>query len=82
MEKRRHQFVQESFAKLGYDRVNPEQMMAMEAYISGIYVFVTLPTGFGKSLIYATLISPLFGLMQDHKSSLLRESPLQLFYFF
>ena len=65
MEKRRHQVVQETFAKLGYDRVNPEQMMAIKAYISGIDVFVTLPTWFGKSLIYDTLISPLFGLMQD-----------------
>ena len=68
MEKRRHQVVQETFAKLGYDRVNPEQKTAIEAYISGIDVFVTLPIGFGKSLIYATLISYLFGLMQVFSS--------------
>ena len=40
-------------------------MTAVEAFISGMDVFVTLPTGFGKSLIYATLVSPLLGLMQD-----------------
>ena len=65
MEKRKHQVVQEAFTKLGYDRVKPEQMTGIEAFISGIDVFVTLPTGFGKSLIYATLVSPLLGLIQD-----------------
>ena len=52
--------VQEAFAKLGYDRVKPEQMAAVEV-ISGMDVFVTLPTGFGKSLIFATLVCPLLG---------------------
>ena len=56
MEKRKHQVVQETFAKLGYDRVKPEQMTAIEAFISGIDMFVTSPTGFGKSLLYATLV--------------------------
>ena len=66
MEKRRHQVIQETFAKLGYNRVyKPEQMTATEAFISDMDVFVTLPTGFGKSLIYATLVYPLLGLMQD-----------------
>ena len=40
MEKRRHQVVQEAFTKLGY-RVKPEQMTAIEAFISGMDVFVT-----------------------------------------
>ena len=48
MEKRRHQVVQEVFAKLGYDTVKPEQMMAIEAFINGIDVFVNLLTGFDK----------------------------------
>ena len=40
-------------------------MTAIEAFISGMDVFVTLPTGNGKSLIYATLVSPLSGLIPD-----------------
>ena len=48
IEKRRHQVVQEVFAKLGYDTVKPEQMMAIEAFINGIDVFVNLLTGFDK----------------------------------
>ena len=40
-------------------------MAAIEAFISGMDVLVTLPTANGKSLIYATLVSPLLGLMQD-----------------
>ena len=65
MERRRHQVVQEAFSKLGYDIVKLEQMMAIEAFISGMNVFVTLPTGFDKRLMYATLVSPLLALMQD-----------------
>ena len=65
MEKRRQQVVQEAFTKLGYNRVKSEQMTAIEAFISGMDVFVTLPTGNGNSLIYAILVSPQLGLMQD-----------------
>ena len=65
MEKRRHQVVHEPFAKLGYDRIKPEQTTTIEAFIRSMDVFVTSPTGFGKSLIYATLVSPLLALMQD-----------------
>ena len=49
MEKRRQQIVQEAFAKLRYDIVKPDQMMAIEAFISGMDVFVTLSTGYGTS---------------------------------
>ena len=52
MEKRRHQVVQEVFANLGYDRVKPEQVMAIEVFINGMDVFVTLPSGFDKRSDY------------------------------
>ena len=65
MEKRRQQVVEEAFTKLGYNRVKSEQMTAIEAFISDMNVFVTLPTENGNSLIYATLVSPLLGLIQD-----------------
>ena len=40
-------------------------MTAIEAFISDMDVFVTLPTGYGNNLIYAILVSPRLGLMQD-----------------
>ena len=80
MKKRRHQVVQEAFAKLGYDQVKPEQMTALKAFISGMDVFVTLPTGFDKRLIYATLVSLLLALMQDQVQVFSsKQSPLHLF---
>ena len=42
MEKRKHQVVQEMFAKLGYDKVKPEQMTAIEAFISLLVVLMCL----------------------------------------
>ena len=36
--------------------VKPERMRVIEEFISGRYVFVCLPTGFGKSLIFASQI--------------------------
>ena len=46
--------VEESFRMMGYEQVKLEQWTAIKAFVSGIDVFVALPTGFGKSLIYAT----------------------------
>ena len=36
----------------GYERLKEEQLSAIEKFVSGQDVFVSLSTGFGKSLIY------------------------------
>ena len=39
----------------GYESLKEEQLLAIEEFVSGRDVFVSLPTGFGKSLIYGLL---------------------------
>ena len=41
--------------QLGYDKLRPKQIEAMSSFIEGNDVFVSLPTGYGKSIIYAAL---------------------------
>ena len=41
---------------LGFGELKPEQLSAVEAFVGGLQdVFVSLPTGFGKSLCYALI---------------------------
>ena len=47
--------VSEAAPKLGYDSLKPEQFSAIVEFVKGRDVFVILPTGFGKSLCYASL---------------------------
>ena len=54
-------------ASLGYSSLKPEQLLATSSFLEGNYVFVSLPTGYGKSLCYAALppaltFEPLLGL--------------------
>ena len=41
--------------QLGYEDLKDKQMEAMCSFLNGNDVFVSLPTGFGKTIIYATL---------------------------
>lgn len=38
-----------------YERVKPEQAQAIENFVLGHDVFVSLPTGYGKSFCFASL---------------------------
>jgi ATP-dependent DNA helicase RecQ len=64
----------------GVERLRPEQEAAMSAVLEGRDALVTLPTGFGKSLIYQVpamlldrptiVVSPLIALMADQERAL------------
>ena len=41
--------------KLGYGELKDKQVEAVASFMQGRDVFVSLPTGFGKSIIYALL---------------------------
>ena len=47
--------IEESVNALGYTELKKEQWDAMEQFLMGKDTFVSLPTGFGKSIIYAAL---------------------------
>lgn len=49
--------VVEAAASLGYTCLKEEQKKALKAFVDGNDVFVSLPTGYGKSLCYALLPS-------------------------
>ena len=46
-----------SFAarQLGYEQMKPEQLEVVSGVLNGCDVFTILPTGFGKSLCFASL---------------------------
>ena len=44
-------------ASMGYSSLKPKQLDAIDAFLKGNDVFVSLPTGYGKSLIFAMLPS-------------------------
>ena len=45
----------ESARRLGYDGLKDKQLEAIVSFLQGNDTFVALPTGYGKSLIYAVL---------------------------
>lgn len=47
--------LEEAARELGFEQVKPKQREAIEAFCSGKAVFVSLPTGYGKSIIYAIM---------------------------
>ena len=47
--------ITESGKKLGYDKLRGKQVEAMTSFLEGNDTFVSLPTGYGKSIIYAAL---------------------------
>ena len=49
------EIVRSAAANLGYSSLKPEQELAILSFMEGNDVFVSLPTGYGKSLCYAAL---------------------------
>lgn len=47
--------ISEAAEELGFQQLKPKQSEAVKAFVEGRDVFVSLPTGYGKSIIYAIL---------------------------
>ena len=43
--------VEEGLYQLGYESIKPEQLTAVESLLKGDDVFISIPIGFGKSLV-------------------------------
>ena len=46
------QLIVDCARQLGYDRLKEKQLKAITSYIQGNDTFVSLPTGYGKSIIF------------------------------
>ena len=53
--------------KMGIANLKPKQLEAISAFLSGRDVFVSLPTGYGKSIIFA-LLPPIFNRIRGMNS--------------
>ena len=63
--------VSSAVAELGYDSVKLEEKAALLAFLRGRDVFVSLPTGYGKSLCYAALPAAFDSLRRSPSQSIL-----------
>ncbi len=53
---------EEAARAMGYQKLKGEQLEVVSSFIAGNYVFVALPTGFGKSLYNPYPVSTLFSM--------------------
>ena len=51
----KHVLIAQVAKEHGYEKLKEEQLLAIDEFVSEKDVFVSLPTGFGKSLIYGLL---------------------------
>ena len=52
--------VSESAKEIGYEKLKDKQVEAVETILGGSDVFVSLPTGYGKSVIYNAVLPRAF----------------------
>ena len=57
--------ISEAAGKLGYEKVKEDQSYVLRKFVEGHNIFVSLPTGLGKSLCYQCLPA-LFDFMYCH----------------
>ena len=50
-----HSAVDDGLQRLGYERIKTEQLDAVESLLSGKHLILSIPTRFGKSLVYQLL---------------------------
>ena len=63
-------------SRLGYAQLRPEQKKAVREFVNGSDVFVSLPTGSGKSLCYAVLPA-VFDILHQSDISLVLACPVE-----
>ena len=68
--------VEEGLYQLGYKSIKPEQLTAVESLLKGDDVFISVPTGFGKFLVYQLLPFCLKSLLRSCKPSQTFKSPM------
>ena len=68
--------VEEGLYQLGYESIKPEQLTAVESLLKGDDVFISVPTGFGKSLVYQLLPFCSESLLRSCKPSQTFKSPV------
>ena len=52
---KRNTAIEYAIRHLGLQALKPKQLEAIDCYVSGNDTFVVLPTGYGKSIVYAAL---------------------------
>ena len=67
----------EAVLSLGYTNLKQQQKDAVLGFISGRDVFVALPTGYGKSLVYGCLPRVFDMLLDEHGSIVIVVCPLK-----
>ena len=70
------QAINQSVKELGYDQPTDDQAEALQKFVSGCDVFVSLPTGSGKSLCFACVSLVFDKLKQESNSITVVLSPL------
>ena len=73
------QAITQSVKELGYDQLTDDQAEALHKFISGRDIFVSLPTGSGKSLCFAGVSLVLEKLKQESNSITVVISPLNVY---
>ena len=77
-----HIAILEAIQKMGYDRPSDNQALAINHFVRGNDVFISLPTGSGKSLCYASVpgvfdsLKRRANIASDHHSIAIVVSPL------
>ena len=47
--------LRKALERMGFEDLKPKQIESVKSFVSGRDTFVTLPTGYGKSIIFAIL---------------------------
>ena len=68
--------VDDAASSIGYPALKLEQRRVLKAFVEGKDVFVSLPTGYGKSLCYALLAFDVKNKLKERTSIVMIVSPL------